>query len=234
MITVDGEPVEDGGDSLRNMQVELKLCKALAMLNPPMDLTMPLSQRIIDLLRAMKRAGGPDPDTRDPASLTDEELREAVMLVRAFRALPSWAKAAQHGSGFRSALGCYALDLIGEMDRRGLGACGDQQRGDNATRGAGLDPDAGLVAGLLGAERCLKVDIAAVDDRHQQDQRVYGLVAHVGDPARRILGLALQLADGAVELADFLAQLEALGAEVLCVQAALDLHLLDVVLDAGQ
>ncbi len=122
MITVDGEPIlsddQDKPDPLRIMRVELKLCKALAMLNPPADLSAPLNQRISELMRAMKRRGVPDPDTRYPATLTDEELREAAALVRAFRVLPSWAKAAQHGSGFRSALGCYALDLTDEIEKR--------------------------------------------------------------------------------------------------------------------
>jgi hypothetical protein len=49
-----------------------------------------------------------------------------------------------------------------------------------------------------------------------------------------ILRVALELADGAVELADFLAELEALGGQVLVIQAALGFHLPDVVLDVGQ
>ncbi|MDQ2873881.1 MAG: hypothetical protein M3Y33_03315 [Actinomycetota bacterium] len=47
-------------------------------------------------------------------------------------------------------------------------------------------------------------------------------------------GVALELADGAVEFADLLAELEALRGQVLPVESALGFHPGDVVLDAGQ
>ncbi len=59
-----------------------------------------------------------------------------------------------------------------------------------------LYPDAGFVAGFLGAEGVLKVDSASVDDRHEQDQRIDGFIADVGCAAIRILGLSLEFADG--------------------------------------
>jgi hypothetical protein len=44
---------------------------------------------------------------------------------------------------------------------------------------ASLQPDVGLVAGFLGAEGVFKADATAVDDRHQQDQDIGGLIADV-------------------------------------------------------
>jgi hypothetical protein len=57
-----------------------------------------------------------------------------------------------------------------------------------------LCPDAGFVAGFLGAEGVFEVDVAPVHDRHQQDERVDGFVADVGGPAAGVLRVALELA----------------------------------------
>jgi hypothetical protein len=70
-----------------------------------------------------------------------------------------------------------------------------------------LRPNSGLVTGFLDAEGVFEVDVAPVDDRHKQDERVNRLVPNVGRPASGILWVSLELADGAVELADFLAEL---------------------------
>lgn len=93
MITVDGEAVPRDGDSgspddPRNLRIELKLCKALAMLSPPQQLHVPLAARIYDLQRSLRRSGVPDTDGRHPASLTDDELAEAAAIVRACAACP--------------------------------------------------------------------------------------------------------------------------------------------------
>lgn len=67
-----------------------------------------------------------------------------------------------------------------------------------------------------------------------RDQHISGLVANVGDPAGRVLRLTLQPADGTEQLADFLAQLEALRGQVLLVQPSLGFHLGDVILYSGE
>ena len=56
-----------------------------------------------------------------------------------------------------------------------------------------LNPDAGFVAGFLSAEGIFEVDVAAVDDRHEEDERIDGFVAYVGDPAAGVLGLPWSL-----------------------------------------
>jgi hypothetical protein len=130
VITVDGQPVNpggtsahDGGDSdeeaLRIIRLELKLCKALAALNPPHDVSVALHVRIADLLRRLKRHDATDQDVTLPADLTDDELHQAASILRAIRALPTW-EAAYKGGGtsFRAALGDYAISLIDELDKR--------------------------------------------------------------------------------------------------------------------
>jgi hypothetical protein len=97
-----------------------------------------------------------------------------------------------------------------------------------------LRPGAGLVTGFLNTEGVFEVDIAPVDDRHEQDEGVNRFVANVGRPATGVLRISLKLADGAVEFADFLTELETLGGEVLVIQASLGFHPPDVVLDVGQ
>jgi hypothetical protein len=84
-------------------------------------------------------------------------------------------------------------------------ACGQQHGARARRRGCaspGLPPEAGLVAGFLGAEGVFEADAAAVDDRQQQDQDVGGLSADVCDTAGWVLGVALPVADGAEQLAD--------------------------------
>jgi len=62
-----------------------------------------------------------------------------------------------------------------------------------------LRPGAGFVTGFLNTEGVFEVDIAPVDDRHEQDERVNRFVANVGRPATGVLRISLKLADGAVE-----------------------------------
>jgi hypothetical protein len=122
MITVDGEPVTgsegaDPADITRKARIELKCCKALTAMNPPHDLSASLHARIVELLRTLKRYGTQDQDVAQTADLSDEELREAVGIVRALRAaLP--VKGYQGGTGFRVALGGYALDVVDEIENR--------------------------------------------------------------------------------------------------------------------
>jgi hypothetical protein len=129
MITVDGEAVTPGpgeDDSepyecgpLRTARLELKLCKALAALDPSPELRAPLHARIAAQLRKLPRYNATDPDTRQAADLTDDELREAAAIIRAIRALPTWSAMSYQGSsGLRTALGGYALDIADELDKR--------------------------------------------------------------------------------------------------------------------
>jgi hypothetical protein len=129
MITVDGEAITPGPEengsrqgevpALRTIRLELKLCKALVALDPSPELLAPLHGRIAAQLRRLPRYGATDPDTRQPADLTDDELRQAVAIVRAIRALPTWPQMSHQGSsGMRTALGGYALDLADELDKR--------------------------------------------------------------------------------------------------------------------
>jgi hypothetical protein len=129
MITVDGQAITPGPDesdrgqdepqALRTIRLELKLCQALVSLDPSPELRAPLHGRIAAQLRKLPRYGAADPDTRQPADLTDDELRQAVAIVRAIRALPTWPQMSHQGSsGMRTALGGYALDLADELDKR--------------------------------------------------------------------------------------------------------------------
>jgi hypothetical protein len=129
VITVDGQPVNpggadvDGGDSdeetLRITRLEPKLCKALTALNPPHDVSVALHVRIADLLRRLKRHDASDQDVTQAADLNDDELHQAASILRAIRALPTWEAAYKGGgTGFRVALGDYAMNLIDELDKR--------------------------------------------------------------------------------------------------------------------
>jgi hypothetical protein len=124
-MTVDGEAVnppngdgEDSRDEMRETRLELKLCKALAALNPPHELSGYLHTRVADLLRKLRRNDAMDEDVTHPADLTDDELKQAAGIVRAIRALPSSAGRYQGGTGLRVALGGYALDLADEIATR--------------------------------------------------------------------------------------------------------------------
>lgn len=133
VITVDGQAVnppdaEDGNgqdddeEALRSARLELKLCKALAALKPPHDLSVMVYARTAEALKVLRRHGVIDDDVMQAADLSDAELKEAAGIVRAFRALPShWAKGFQGGSSFRAVLGEYALDLAEELDSRAAG-----------------------------------------------------------------------------------------------------------------
>jgi hypothetical protein len=126
MITVDGEPVprnpSDSGDheeTVRTTRLELKLCKALAALDPPHELSTILHARITEQLRRLRRYDANDQEVRQACDLTDSELREAAGIIRAIRALPSWSdKTYSSGTGFRVVLSGYALDLTDEIDKR--------------------------------------------------------------------------------------------------------------------
>jgi hypothetical protein len=79
--------------------------------------------RAAEALKVLRRHGVTDDDVIQAADLSDEELKEAAGIVRAFRALPSyWAKGFQGGSSFRAVLGEYALDLGDELDNRAAGS----------------------------------------------------------------------------------------------------------------
>ena len=127
MITVDGEAVTPGPDgssgedeAVRLARLDLKLCKALAALNPPHKLSVLLHARITALLRTLQRHEAIDQDTRQVADLDDEALREAAEVIRAIRALPFWTgKAFMGGPSFRTVLSGFALDVADEIDRRG-------------------------------------------------------------------------------------------------------------------
>jgi hypothetical protein len=124
-MTVDGEPVNPpdsgaagSGDELREIRLELKLCKALVELRPSDEISRYLYARIADLLRTMRRHDAIDEDCTQPADLTDAELKEATAIIRAMRALPSAAKGYPGGTGLRVVLGGYALDLADEISAR--------------------------------------------------------------------------------------------------------------------
>jgi hypothetical protein len=130
VITVDGQAVNPGGtgaddgkdtdgETLRIIRLELKLCKALAALNPPHDVSAAIHARIADLLRKLKRYGATDRDVIQAADLSDDELRQAASVLRAIRALPTWeAPYKGGGTGFRVVLGDYAISLFDELDKR--------------------------------------------------------------------------------------------------------------------
>ncbi len=130
MIVVDGEEIPrptDGGqrgesseDVVRAARLEVKLCKALATLDPPHDLSVLLHGRITEALRRLRRHDATDLEVRQVADLNDEEMLQAAGIVRAIRALPSWTdKGYPGGTGFRVVLSGYALDLAEEIDKRG-------------------------------------------------------------------------------------------------------------------
>ena len=122
MITVDGEAVNPGGDAVNAVdeaRLELKLCRALAAVGPPLDVSLLVHARAAELLRLLRNHGAPDPDVIPAADLSDSELKEAAGIVRAFRALPSCGvKGFPGGVSFRAVLGEYALDLAAELDAR--------------------------------------------------------------------------------------------------------------------
>jgi hypothetical protein len=134
VITVDGEPVtgsesDDPEDIMRRARTELKCCKALAAMNPPHDVSASLHARIVELLRTLRRHGTQDQDVAQMADLSDEELRQATGIIRALRAaLPE--KGYQGGTGFRVALGGYALDVVDEIQTRTANAI-DRRDGRN-------------------------------------------------------------------------------------------------------
>ena len=125
MIIIDGEEIpgtpddRPGAEALRRILLELKLCRALVAFSPPPELAAPLHARIAAQLRKLAHHDAADPGTRQPGDLTDTELHEAVTIVRAIRALPTWADMNAYGSGnVRGGLGGYALDLIDEISKR--------------------------------------------------------------------------------------------------------------------
>jgi hypothetical protein len=124
VIIIDGQEIpgtpddNPGREELRLILLELKLCRALAAFSPPPELAAPLHARIAAQLRKLPHHEA-DPGARPAADLTDAELRDAVTIIRAIRALPTWADMIQYGSGnIRTGLGGYALDLVDELSRR--------------------------------------------------------------------------------------------------------------------
>jgi hypothetical protein len=125
MIIIDGQEIPGTPDddpvaeTLRVILLELKLCRALAAFSPPPELAAPLHARIAAQLRKLGHHGTADPGARRARDLTDAELQEAVTIVRAIRALPTWGDMNAYGSGnVRGGLGGYALDLIDEISKR--------------------------------------------------------------------------------------------------------------------
>jgi hypothetical protein len=125
VITADGEPVtpgpdgSDGPEAVRQALLDLKLCKALAALNPPHELSVLLHARITGQLRMVRRWNASDQDTRHAADLDDDELHQAAGIIRAIRALPFWtARAIMGGPGLRTVLSSYALDIADELGKR--------------------------------------------------------------------------------------------------------------------
>jgi hypothetical protein len=125
MIIIDGQEIPGSPDddpdqeALRQTLLELKLCRALAAFSPPPGLAAPLHARIAAQLRKLPLHQAADPGARQAGGLTDGELHEAVTIIRAIRALPTWADMNTHGSGnIRASLGGYALDLIDEISQR--------------------------------------------------------------------------------------------------------------------
>jgi hypothetical protein len=103
---------------------------------PVPGLRAPLHARIAAQLRKLTRYDATDPDTRQAAGLTDEELHQAAGILRA---LPTWPTMSYQGSsGLCTALGGYALDIADKLDGSvkccGLSACcsaggADRRRG---------------------------------------------------------------------------------------------------------
>ena len=131
MITVDGQavtPADGHGDdddvakAVGAGRLELKLCRALAALSPPRDVSLLVHARAAELLRLLRKHDAADPDAMRVADLSDGELKEAVGIVRAFRALPPYAVRGFQGLSFRAVLGEYAFDLAAELDTRVTGA----------------------------------------------------------------------------------------------------------------
>jgi hypothetical protein len=125
MIIIDGQEIpgtpndDPDKESLRVILLELKLCRALTAFSPPPELAAPLHARIAAQLRKLGHHGTADPGARQPDDLTDAELQEAVTVIRAIRALPTWADMNAYGTGnVRTGLGGYALDLIDEISKR--------------------------------------------------------------------------------------------------------------------
>ena len=126
MITVDGEAIprdspdrDDREEALRTARLELKLCKALAALDPPHELSVILHARIAEQLRRLRDYDAHDEDVRQAPDLTDDELRQAAGIIRAIRALPSWTDKRHMGRpGFRVILSAYALELTDEIGKR--------------------------------------------------------------------------------------------------------------------
>jgi hypothetical protein len=119
-LEIPGTPDDDPGkERLRLILLELALCRALAAFSPPPELAGPLYARIAAQVRKLAQYEAADPGARRARDLTDAELQEAVTIVRAIRALPTWGDMNAHGSGnIRSGLGEYALDLIDEITKR--------------------------------------------------------------------------------------------------------------------
>jgi hypothetical protein len=95
------------------------LCRALAALRPPRDVSLLVHARAAELLRVLRKHGAADPDVIPSADLGDSELKEAAGIVRAFCALPPGSiRGFPGGVTFRAVLGEYALDLAAELDSR--------------------------------------------------------------------------------------------------------------------
>jgi hypothetical protein len=134
VITVGGEAVSPAGDGsgedeaakeVRAARLELRLCKALAALNPPRDVALLVHARAAGLLRLLRKHDAADTDVTAVSDLGDGELREAVEIVRAFRALPPGGiRGFPGGRSFRAVLGEYAFDLAAELDSRARGSSG--------------------------------------------------------------------------------------------------------------
>jgi hypothetical protein len=120
VITVDGEAVNPD-DAVGAARLELRLCKALAALNPPRDVSLLVHARAVELLRVLRKHDAANPDVIGVADLSDADLKEAVGIVRAFRALPPYSVRGFQGLSFRSVLGEYAFDLAAELDARATG-----------------------------------------------------------------------------------------------------------------
>jgi hypothetical protein len=126
VITVDGEAVTSGSDgdqgrdqAVRAIRLELKLCRAMVTLDPPLEMSILLHARIADMLRKLRRYDAIDAAARQACDLTDDEVREAAGIIRALRALPSWMeKGLQGGNSFRTIVSGYALDIADELDKR--------------------------------------------------------------------------------------------------------------------
>jgi hypothetical protein len=143
VIIIDGQDITtpDTGDEaaeLRQARLEVKLCKALAALDPPHGLQVILHGRIAGHLRALNRHGAPGPDARQPADLTDDELRDAAGIIRALLALPSPGSGHSSAHGLRTVLGRYALDLAHEITTRAEPETG--RRDDAGEKGQAHQP----------------------------------------------------------------------------------------------